>query len=96
MEDADIFINATPIGMHPNLNESILPKELHRKELVVFDVVYNPLETKLMKDAQAVGAKAISGVMMLVYQGVAAFELWTGQKPPVSLMKKMVLEGLGL
>ena len=50
----------------------------------------------LPKDAKSVGSKAISGVMMLVYQGVAAFELWTGQKAPVKLMKQMVLEGLGL
>ncbi|MHA1649761.1 MAG: shikimate dehydrogenase [Candidatus Helarchaeota archaeon] len=96
LQDADIFINATPVGMYPNINHSVIPKELLRKDLVVFDVVYNPLETKLLKDAKAVGAKAISGVMMLVYQGVAAFELWTGKKAPVALMKKMVLEGLGL
>ncbi|MFX1294825.1 MAG: shikimate dehydrogenase [Promethearchaeota archaeon] len=95
IQDADIFINATPIGMHPNINESVIPKNLLREDLVVFDVVYNPLETKLLMDAKDIGAKAISGVMMLVYQGVAAFELWTGQKAPVHLMKKMVLEGLG-
>ncbi len=96
VKDADIFINATPIGMHPNIDESILPKELHREDLVVFDVVYNPLETKLLKDAKTAGAKTVSGVMMLVYQGVAAFELWTSQKAPVDLMKQMVLKGLGL
>jgi shikimate dehydrogenase len=96
LQDADIFINATPIGMHPKENESIISKNLLRKDLTVFDVVYNPLETKLIKDSKSVGAKAISGVMMLVYQGVAAFELWTDQKAPVPLMKQMVLEGLGL
>jgi shikimate dehydrogenase len=96
IQDADIFINATPIGMSPKVNESILAKSLLRKNLIVFDVVYNPLETKLLKEAKAVGAKAISGIMMLVYQGVAAFELWTEQKAPVPLMKQMVLEGLGL
>jgi shikimate dehydrogenase len=96
VQDADIFINATPIGMYPHVDRSIIPKDLLRKDLVVFDVVYNPLETKLLKDARALGAKAISGVMMLVYQGVAAFELWTKKKAPVELMKKMVLEGLGL
>lgn len=96
LQDADIFINATPVGMHPKENESIISKNLLRKDLTVFDVVYNPLETKLIKDSKAVGAKAISGVTMLVYQGVAAFELWTSQKAPVPLMKQMVLEGLGL
>lgn len=96
LQDADIFINATPIGMHPKENESIISKNSLRKDLTVFDVVYNPLETKLIKESKAIGAKAISGVMMLVYQGVAAFELWTGQKAPVPLMKQMVLEGLGL
>lgn len=96
LQDADIFINATPVGMFPKVTESIIVKDLLRKNLVVFDVVYNPLETKLLKEARAVGSKAISGIMMLVYQGVAAFELWTGQKAPVSLMKQMVLKGLGL
>ncbi len=96
VQEADIFINATPIGMYPHIDRSIIPKDLLRENLVVFDVVYNPLETKLLREARAVGAKAISGVMMLVYQGVAAFELWTGKKAPVELMKKMVLEGLGL
>jgi len=96
VQDTEIFINASPVGMHPNVDVSILPRDLLRNDLVVFDVVYNPLETKLLKEAKAVGAKAISGVMMLVYQGVAAFELWTGKKAPVPLMKKMVLEGLGL
>ncbi|NVM28384.1 MAG: shikimate dehydrogenase [Candidatus Helarchaeota archaeon] len=96
LQNADIFINATPVGMHPKIDESIIPKKLLREDLVVFDVVYNPLETKLLKEAKAVGAKAISGMMMLVYQGVAAFELWTGKKAPVPLMKRMVLEGLGL
>lgn len=96
LQDADIFINATPVGMYPKVDDSVIPKDLLREDLVVFDVVYNPLETKLLKDAKAIEAKAISGVMMLVYQGVAAFELWTDKKAPVPLMKKMVLEGLGL
>ena len=96
LQDADIFINATPVGMHPKESMSIIDKHLLRKDLTVFDVVYNPLETKLIKDSKSVGAKAIPGLMMLVYQGVAAFELWTGQKAPVLLMKQMVLEGLGL
>jgi shikimate dehydrogenase len=96
LQDADIFINATPVGMHPKENESIISKNSLRKDLTVFDVVYNPLETKLIKESKSVGAKAIPGVMMLVYQGVAAFELWTGQKAPVPLMKQMVLEGLSL
>ncbi len=96
IQEADIFINATPIGMYPKTEASIIPKNLLRQDLIVFDVVYNPLETKLLKEAKAVGAKTISGVMMLVYQGVAAFELWTGHKAPVPLMKKMVLDGLAL
>jgi len=96
MQDTDIFINATPVGMSPKVNTSIIPKKLLHKNLTVFDVVYNPLETKLLKEAKAAGAKAISGIMMLVYQGVAAFELWTGQEAPVELMKQMVLEGLNL
>jgi shikimate dehydrogenase len=59
------------------------------------DIVYNPLETKLVQDAKASGAKVISGIEMLIYQGAASFEIWTGKKAPVEVMRRAALTQLG-
>ncbi len=58
------------------------------------DIVYNPIETKLVKEAQAVGAKVVSGVEMLIYQGAASFEIWTGKPAPVEVMRHAALKHL--
>jgi shikimate dehydrogenase len=94
LKEADILINTTTLGMHPDTDTAIVAAEDLHSRLVVFDIVYNPLETRLLREAKAVGAKTVSGVLMLVYQGVEAFKLWTGIEPPVELMKKTVLEAL--
>ncbi|MFH1784369.1 MAG: shikimate dehydrogenase [bacterium] len=83
---ADILINATPLGMHPEDPPVVDPKLL-RKKLFVYDVVYNR-ETELLKQAKQVGAKHLGGLGMLLYQGVIAFELWTGREAPVDIMRK--------
>ena len=94
IRETDILINTTTLGMHPHREASIAEAEDLHPDLTVFDIVYNPLETRLLRDAKASGAKTVSGVLMLVYQGAEAFRLWTGVKPPVELMKKTVLEAL--
>ncbi len=94
LRDVDILINTTTLGMHPNTDTTIATAEELHSDLTVFDIVYNPLETRLLKEAKAAGAKTVSGVLMLVYQGAEAFKLWTGVEPPVELMKKTVLEAL--
>jgi shikimate dehydrogenase len=94
LQDADVLINTTTLGMHPNADTAIATAEELHSGLTVFDIVYNPLETRLLKEAKASGAKPVSGVSMLVYQGAEAFRLWTGIEPPVELMKKNVLEAL--
>ena len=94
LQDADVLINTTTLGMHPNADTAIATAEELHSGLTVFDIVYNPLETRLLKEAKASGAKPVSGVSMLVYQGAEAFRLWTGIKPPVELMKKTVLDAL--
>mgnify|MGYP001006319316 FL=1 len=94
LQDADVLINTTTLGMHPNADTAIATAEELHSGLTVFDIVYNPLETRLLKEAKASGAKPVSGVSMLVYQGAEAFRLWTGIEPPVELMKKTVLEAL--
>lgn len=95
MGEADLIINCTPIGMHPNEGKSLVPVELFRPGQVVFDVVYTPLETKLLADARSKGLKVISGVEMFVNQAVLQFRHFTGAEPPVEVMRRVVLEKLG-
>ena len=94
MEAADIVIHCTPVGMHPNVDASLIPPELLRPGQVVFDVVYTPLETKLLADAKARGLKTISGVEMFINQAVLQFEHFTGNKAPVEVMRRVVMDHL--
>jgi shikimate dehydrogenase len=87
IDRADILVNATSVGMSPNDGISAVPARLLKKDLIVYDVVYNPERTQLLKDAEKAGAATISGIDMLVWQGILAFEKWTGIKPPFDLMK---------
>ncbi len=89
---ADILVNATSVGMSPNVNETPVDSDLLRPGLVVFDIVYNPIKTRLLREAEMAGAKTISGVDMLVWQGALAFEKWTGQKAPLVVMKKETIK----
>ncbi len=94
LKDADILVNATSVGMHPNIDQSLVPPSLLRPDLCVMDIVYSPMETKLAKDAKAVGAKVVSGIEMLVHQGAASFEIWTNHPAPVKAMKQAILNKL--
>jgi len=96
IQKTDILINATPIGMHPKMNASPISKELLHEDLFVFDVIYNPLQTKLMKDAAKIGCKTLGGLDMLVNQGVLAFEWWTGKSPNTTLMRSKIIDFLGI
>ena len=87
VSSADLLVNATSLGMWPEVQGSPWPEDLSMAfSLTVFDLVYNPPETKLMCQARAAGAQAIGGLRMLVHQGATAWELWTGQKAPVEVM----------
>ena len=86
IESADILINATSIGMVPHINESPVEQSMLHPNLLVFDLVYNPERTRLIRDAELAGSRSLSGVKMLVYQGSEAFKLWTGIEPPEALM----------
>ncbi|PWB52297.1 MAG: shikimate dehydrogenase [Candidatus Methanoperedenaceae archaeon] len=90
----DILINSTAIGMFPGVSETLVTSDMMHRDLVVFDIVYNPINTRLLQEAKIAGAKTIDGVMMLVYQGAEAFKIWTGKTPPVDIMEKTVRERL--
>jgi len=88
---ADIFVNATIVGMKPLENQSIITDlSLLRSDLVVADIVYNPEETKLLKDAKAAGCTCVGGKGMLVWQGASAFKLYTGMDMPVEEVKELL------
>ena len=96
LDRADIVVNATSVGMSPHIDESPVPARLLRPDLAVFDIVYNPLKTRLATEAARAGAETVMGLDMLVWQGALSFEMWTGKEAPVELMKReaiRVLEG---
>jgi len=85
----EIVIHTTPVGMYPHINaEPVIDVNNIRSDMVVMDLIYNPRETVLLREAKKRGAKAINGIGMLVYQGALAFEIWTGVKPDVEVMKR--------
>lgn len=92
--EAELLVNTTSVGMYPHTEETIVPQELLHERLTVFDIVYNPPETRLLREAKSVGLRAIDGIEMLVYQGAEAFEKWTDKKAPIEIMKKTVLKSL--
>ncbi|MDM8525740.1 shikimate dehydrogenase [Desulfococcaceae bacterium HSG8] len=87
----EILINTTPLGMTPNIETTPIPIRYLEKGMVVMDIVYNPLKTRLLKEAEAAGCTTIDGVAMFVYQGAFQFELWTGEKAPVEVMREAVM-----
>ena len=97
VEDADILIDTTPVGMNPHIDdEAIVTSEHIHEDMVVFDAVYNPNETVLLKEAVKAGAKPVYGIKMLLYQGAESFEIWTGRKAPVDVMEKALRQTLNL
>lgn len=89
----DLIIQATPVGMHAG-DPSLLPPESFHKGQLVFDLIYNPAVTPLLAVAKAAGARTANGLGMLLHQGVRAFRLWTGRKPPVAIMRAALAKAL--
>ena len=94
LRDSDVLINATSVGMAPNAHESLVEIRWLKTDLSVMDIVYNPVETKLIRDAKTAGAKIVNGVEMLLHQGAASFEIWMGCKAPVEVMREALLNKL--
>jgi shikimate dehydrogenase len=92
--DFDVIINATSVGMVPHNNESPLPKNFLKEGRVVMDIVYQPLKTKLLQDAEEKGCRIIDGLEMLARQGAKQFEIWTGMKPYVNQIKEDLRKAL--
>lgn len=93
--DAKLLINCTSIGMHPHVDATPVPPEYLKPDMAVFDTVYNPAETLLLRQAKAMGAKTIDGVAMFVNQAMTQFRLFTGRKGDTGLMRKTVIAELG-
>lgn len=91
--DQEIVVNCTSVGMHPHVDQSPLPA-IPPAVRVVFDTIYNPVETRLLRQARAAGCTCISGLEMFVNQGVAQFEIWTGRAAPRDVMRRVVMQRL--
>ncbi len=86
--DCNLIVNTTPVGMWPDVEPTPWPGNVPFPQgATLYDAVYRPLKTRLMRDAEEAGLRVIGGLGMLVYQGAAAFEAWTGKKAPVDVMK---------
>ncbi|MDD3278960.1 MAG: shikimate dehydrogenase [Lachnospiraceae bacterium] len=89
LAESAILVNATSVGMAPKIDASIIPDvSMFRPELIVSDIIYNPKETKLLRQAREAGCRTFNGMYMLLYQGEEAFRLWTGQDMPVAVIKE--------
>jgi len=90
----DVIVNCTPVGMHPNIKESPIHPSFFKPEMTVFDTVYNPESTLLLRDAQARGCKTITGVEMFVRQAARQFQLFTGIAPPIEAMRDLLKKAM--
>jgi len=94
LNKADILVNTTSVGMSPDIEETPVTADLIKPPVIVFDIVYNPIKTRLLREAETAGAETISGIDMLVWQGALAFEKWTGLKAPVKVMREEAIKAL--
>jgi shikimate dehydrogenase len=87
---ARVLIHCTPIGMAPKVGKSCVPAMLLHRGLTVMDIVYNPRDTQLLKDAHAAGCRTIRGLEMFLHQAAAQFELWTNKPAPIDVMRAVL------
>lgn len=90
----NLLVHTTSVGMGADHKSSLVPVEFFRRGLVVFDIVYTPLENKLVRDAKRAGCRTIPGYKMLLYQGEKQFDLWFGKKPRTEKMEEAILRDL--
>lgn len=92
---SDLLVNTTSVGMKPDVDGIPITPDLLHPDLLVYDLVYNPVRTRLAVEAEQRGARAMTGLKMLVYQGAISFEMWTGIQPPIAVMEEAVLRYFG-
>jgi len=90
LQECDLLINTTPVGMYPKKDASPVPRELLKKKTAVFDIVYNPRKTRLLRDAEQAGCTVVSGIEMFLNQAAIQFALWTGQEAPLGVMRAVL------
>jgi shikimate dehydrogenase len=90
LPDTHVLIHCTPMGMSPKVHQTSVPAALLHSGLAVMDIVYNPRDTQLLKDANAAGCRVIPGLEMFLHQAAAQFELWTNQAAPADVMRKVL------
>jgi shikimate dehydrogenase len=90
LENSQVLINASGVGMYPHLEKTPIHQDYLRKELLVVDLPYNPLKTRLLLEAEAKGCKIMNGIGMIINQGALAFSLWTGLPEPLAIMQKTI------
>ncbi|MBN1691750.1 MAG: shikimate dehydrogenase [Dehalococcoidia bacterium] len=91
---ADLLVNATSLGMAPHAGESPVNGKLLERRHIVVDIVYNPVVTRLLRDAEKAGARIIGGLNMLAWQGALSFEIWTGCRAPVDVMRRAAVQAM--
>lgn len=92
LKAVDVLVNCTPLGMYPNEDKSIVDSaDMLYPELIVADIVYSPLKTKLLSMAEEAGCKTVTGIGMMIWQGALAFKIWTGVDMPVDYIKDIIL-----
>ncbi len=87
LEETDILINSTSVGMNPKPNQTPVTADMMHSALVVNDIVYKPLQTRLLDEAKRAGAQTVNGLEMLIHQAAASAEIWLGKKVPIELMR---------
>jgi len=93
--EVDVIVNCTPIGMHPNVDETPFGKSYLKPAMVVFDTVYNPESTLLLKEAKSHGCRTVTGVEMFIRQAALQFMLFTGREAPYQLMRETLKRAIG-
>jgi len=96
LKDANIIINTTSVGMHPYENETPINKKLLNADVTVFDLVYSPLKTRLLKEAEAQDAKTLNGLHLLIHQGAESFKIWTALNAPLDVMWRALRRTLNI
>lgn len=95
IQGVDVLVHATSVGMHPKTEDILIPSRILRRGLVVMDIVYNPVKTRLLLEAEKIGCRTVDGVGMLVHQGAASERIWLDVEAPVEVMREAVYARLG-